>query len=348
MQTLFAFITILFTFAHCRPEGFTAYTSHALIQSSTIVSKNMDVGTCANTTKKINKSHSIHGKELVKLKWALPQEMVLGQCCSVASSEGGSPFTVTLLGPSKDHKGQVESICTIYEATGASLVTSNATTYASLTSPMPPPPPPPPACNQTQFQDPHKCPPYCAWVTPSTSESGGRCTDDTPIECGYPGEVPGGKPNAPVCVNLILDEDLRSAVGGDINTAFNWSAGTIQGNTGPIVMPPQVIKPGQSIWFSFKDGFSPNATAKGGWNVCGWQACVQYTAFNPTSTQTSVQSAAFETCFSCAGGSLDFTRGRAPNNTFDFTGSNWVSRRSPPTLYARVFLAKCPHGTKCE
>merc|ERR1719161_2440480 len=102
-------------------------------------------------------------------------------------------------------------------------------------------------------------------------------------------------------MNVILaDHAIPRGPSGRKLGSFNWTAGTVTSGESIVKMPTQIMKLGQSDWWSVGSGYFPNGTSN------PFQVCVQYNEL--LANGTSDPHSGFEVCIS-GPGTLDLTRG---------------------------------------
>ena len=255
-------------------------------------------------TQRQNSSKVVGGKVVLQVAINEEPELADEVCCDLANpgSQSQSPglfYTAVDAGPSEGHPHQRVIICTSYAADpeaphNVHIAPGNDSTSAGFS---PRPAAKDPGCPSRQTfeecagaqlgaQSP------CAWWA-------GACHYDPPIECASLATTA----TQPFCINIVLAErpftrqPTEPTSPGRKLRPFNWTGGTLTaGNESVAVMPPQLLREGQSSWWSVS---SPTA---------GWQACVQYNELFANGSASDLQSG-FEACLSSSDAGFDATRG---------------------------------------
>ena len=253
----------------------------------------------------------VGGRVAIKLQSSSPPAYADQMCCDIAtpgsvSADAANYYTVVDVGPSEEHPDERVYICTMYEANPDApirIVAGNASTSAGVAARRELPDPHCPirptleACHADYHRSPAVLEPPCAWW-------GGACHYDPPIECSSVMT----EAMQPFCINIILAErpfpgaekssSAAAATVGRSLRPFNWTSGTLsQGAEAVAVMPAQILREGQSSWWSLDSNAAP-----------AWKACVQYNELSADNS-TSDPNSGFVACVAKSAIGIDGTRG---------------------------------------
>lgn len=254
----------------------------------------------------------VGGRVAIKVQMPSPPADADQMCCQIATPGSVSPdaanyYTVVDVGPSEEHPDERVYICTMYEADPDApmrIVAGNASTSAGVAARPELPDPHCPirptleACHADSHPSPAGSEPPCAWW-------GGACHYDPPIECSSVMT----EATQPFCINIILAERpfpgaaqkssaAAAATVGRSLRPFNWTSGTLSKGTEAVaVMPTQILREGQSSWWSLDLNAEP-----------AWKACVQYNELSADNS-TSDPNSGFVACVAKSAIGVDGTRG---------------------------------------